>query len=367
MLISNFILIIMRKGNWDFAKAFLMFLVMYGHVCPALASESYNDSWCAITRITGLFVMPLFFLISGYFQSTISGKYDLLNKYRKTFFRVGVPLMAWGGVYYISKINKVWCCWEAEDSLGQVLLFFRNAVFDVSNFYWFFSALIICVFLGSLLSLLLKRNKIYGVIALMISLPLFTILKVELFHFTFVWFYYGCGMMYKTFESKFKDLPNYRLTTCTMVCATLLYLVVGYSFYPKYTFYFTSNLIWITSFWFILLRYLLCLLASVCALYWSFKLYKRYKAKPLVAYLTQSGQDTLFLYCGHVLILSCFLRQLVENCYGASGIMSSMPLIRYYVVSPIISVFLYILLYSLAKFLKKFTFFRVLFMGLPTK
>lgn len=87
----------MRKGNWDFAKAVLMFFVIYGHVCPAFAIDSYAESWCALTRISGLFVMPLFFFISGYFQSAITDFDQLVQKFRRTFYRVVVPLMSWGG------------------------------------------------------------------------------------------------------------------------------------------------------------------------------------------------------------------------------------------------------------------------------
>lgn len=85
-----------RKRNWDFAKAILMVLVVYGHVCPALTGDLYKENWCALTRITGLFVMPLFFFISGYFQSSIHEYRGLLNKYEKSFFRICVPLIAWG-------------------------------------------------------------------------------------------------------------------------------------------------------------------------------------------------------------------------------------------------------------------------------
>lgn len=87
----------MRKGNWDFAKAVLMFFVIYGHVCPAFSIDSYTESWCALTCISGLFVMPLFFFISGYFQSVITDFDQLVQKFRRTFYRVVVPLMSWGG------------------------------------------------------------------------------------------------------------------------------------------------------------------------------------------------------------------------------------------------------------------------------
>lgn len=58
----------MRKEKWDFAKAVLMVIVIYGHVCPAISGNTYTDNWCALTRVSGLFVMPLFFLSAVIFS-----------------------------------------------------------------------------------------------------------------------------------------------------------------------------------------------------------------------------------------------------------------------------------------------------------
>lgn len=360
-------LMFMRKGNWDFAKAVLMFFVIYGHVCPAFAIDSYTESWCALTRISGLFVMPLFFFISGYFQSAITDFDQLVQKFRRTFYRVVVPLMSWGGVYLIVKIGSIWNYSGNGSVLKYLLFFMRDAIIDVANFYWFFSALILCVLLGSLFSMLIHRKLRCGSFALILSLLIFTLFKVDLFHFTFVWFYYGCGMLYKFYEPKIKKLFDNRSLTLRISFATIFCLLSGCLFYPKYSFYYTSNLIWFTSVWFILFRYVLCLLASICVLFWIFKIYEINKDKPLTVYLENSGRDTLFLYCSHVLFLSCLVRPFVERIYGPFGMLSGWSLILYYLVSPLVATLIYYLLYLLSRYLKSFSLFRVLFMGLLVK
>ena len=152
-----------------------------------------------------------------------------------------------------------------------------------------------------------------------------------------------------------------------VVALSLLCIVLGYYFYPKYTFYYTSNLIKETSFSFIILRYILCLTASLCTLYWIFRLFDRNKSKKLVEYLTLSGQETLFIYCAHMLILSLFIKIMREHLFYEQGILGSMYYVLIYIISPIITFILYFILNQLAIKLKKFGVIRVLFMGLPIK
>ena len=87
----------MRKTEWDFVKAVLMFIVIYGHVCPALSGSDYPSTWNGLNRVTGLFAMPLFFFISGRFQTKISTFKEIGGKYKKTANRILLPLITWGG------------------------------------------------------------------------------------------------------------------------------------------------------------------------------------------------------------------------------------------------------------------------------
>ena len=356
-----------RKGNWDFAKAILMFLVIYGHVCPAISGDTYTEQWCALTRVTGLFVMPLFFFISGYFQTIILNSQDILRKYKKTFLRVGVPLMSWGGLLLFIKFQELWQFTESAYFSKHIVLFVKNGIIDVANFYWFLSALLLCITLGTLLSWVNTKCSKWGTALLLISLTLFTSFRIDLFHFSFVWFYYGCGMLYKFYKSQLKETMGKKKSVWIMMVVSLACIVIGIFFYPKYTFYYTSNQVSQTSIGFILLRYLLSLIASICALYWVFKLYEKYEGRSFVTYLTKTGQDTLFLYCSHVLFLSYTLKTMVDGFYGTNGLLYEFPMIKYYLVAPIVSVVLFYLLYSLAFCLKRISFFRVLFLGLPAK
>lgn len=206
-----------------------------------------------------------------------------------------------------------------------------------------------------------------GLIVLILCLPVFSLTPVDYFYFSFVWFFYGSGMVYKLLETKIEKYKNTKFFYAAIIALSLLCVVFGYGFYPKLTFYYTSNLIRETNFGFIILRYILCLIASLCALHWIFRLFDRYKNKELVEYLIKSGQETLFIYCSHVLILSIFIKSIIEQLFGVQGILVSMHFVLFYIVSPIITIIFYYIFNQLAINLKRFGVLRVLFMGLPIK
>ena len=353
-----------RKCSWDFVKAILMYIVIYGHVCPALSGISYTESWCALTRITGLFVMPLWFFVSGYFQSSIVSVQELFRKYKKTFFRIAIPLVVWGGLLVIINFQDTWYNPDNNDIVSQIIYFGRHAVYRLTSFYWFLSSLLLCICLGSLISLILNKYPKLGVSLLIISLPIFIFSKIDLFYFSFIWFYYGCGMLFRLAEDKVIKKYNENLILGVIVFATIICIVIGYNFYPRYTFYMKSNLVSETSLLFILFRYVLYLTASLCALFWIFKIYEKFNKRVVVNYLTSSGQDTLFLYCSHVLLLSYAIKPFVENSFGTQGILDNMQAVRYYIVAPVVSVVLYIVLQQIAKLLKKYKLSKMLLMGL---
>lgn len=349
----------MRKGNWDFAKASLMLLVIFGHVCPAISGDSYKDSWCALTRVTGLFVMPCFFFISGYFQSNIVSFQGLLEKYKKAFFRIGIPLISWGIILIICRITYYLYLY------GQVSIieFIVSVITNICGYYWFLPALLLCILLGSIISLLLNKRFVLGLVLLVISLPVFSFSVIDFVHFSFVWFYYGCGMLFKIIEPKLKYWINHKSLLFFVSTASVICVIIGYFFYPKYTFYVTSNCFFIVNPVFIISRYLLCLLASLCVLYFLFKIYEVFVKSRFVIFFTQTGQDTLFLYCSHVLCLSYILRPLLERWFGLEGLFKNSPFIRYYLFAPIVAILLLDLLYLINNILKKNKTIQMLFMG----
>lgn len=352
-----------RKGSWDFVKAILMFIVIYGHVCPALSGISYSDNWCTLTRITGLFVMPLWFFVSGYFQSSITSVKDLIKKYKRSISRIAIPLIIWGCLLVIINFQDTWYNPDKTDLVNQIIFFGKHSVYRITSFYWFLSALLLCILFGSLMSLILNKIPELGVSLLIISLPIFILSKFDLFYFSFIWFYYGCGMLFRLLEDKVKNRFKNNLILGVFSFISIICIVVGYFFYPRYTFYMKSNLVCDTDLLFILFRYVLCLTASLCALFWIFKIYEKFNKQVIVSYLTSSGQDTLFLYCSHVLLLSYAVKPIVENSLGSQGIFENIQVARYYIVAPVLSVVLYILLLQIAKLLMKYKLSKMLLMG----
>lgn len=54
-----------RKPEWDFVKGILIIFVVWGHVC-SYVSGIYDKN--LLTAVIRLYQMPMFILVSGYFQ-----------------------------------------------------------------------------------------------------------------------------------------------------------------------------------------------------------------------------------------------------------------------------------------------------------
>lgn len=359
-----------RKLEWDFAKALLMILVIFGHVCPAISGPEYNIKWNGVTRVTSLFVMPLFFFISGYFQSSIHNIGVLLRKYWKTVKRLVVPLLVWGVVRLFFINNLV-----PEDVANypiwtKTIVYFKYFIGSTLSYYWFFPSLCLCIFLGSILSLMVNRNSLWGIVIIVVSSVLPIFLPKDVLHFSFIWFFYAFGMLYRVNEDRIvgylkpKIDKGKKYFSILVVVVTILIVFMGTSFYPEVTFYKKSNLVYDTSILFILKRYVVYFTASLIALYWIFKLYQWTNSKKLTIRLADTGKDTLFLYCSHVLILSYLLSPFIKELTNNQGIVTNLPILSCSLIAIPLSILLYSLLEYICLKMKNIRVLRVLLMGL---
>lgn len=351
-----------RKTNWDFMKAVLMLIVVFGHVCPA-----NPDTWTPLTRIMGLFVMPLFFFVSGYFQSQIQSQSQLLRKYKRSLFRIVLPLSSWGLIYVIGsimvlfpifKISNIDVLWDLS---SEILSFLKYLHIYITGFYWFLTALFICVVFGSILSLISIRVKRSTLVFLFSSIS-FCMLPNDYYHFSFVWFFYAMGMVYKKVEPVIPSKMKSKYGNYLFLLATIIVICLGVGFYPQRTFYYMSNLIWNTSVIIIVYRYGLSLFASLLAFFWIMKFYTNNMNNMIVVWLVSSGQNTLFIYCSHMLFLEFIYNPILWNIYNREEI-SGNPQIWVYLIGGIVTVLLYYLLQSICSSLKRFKLCRILFMG----
>ncbi len=337
---------IQRELGWDFIKFVLMFFIIFGHLCPA------GEEWTPVTRIIGLFVIPSFFLVSGFFQSKIVDFKSLVRKFRKTLFRIVIPLIVWGGLYVFLSVLKLY---QIPVVFNDVILqayvtnmasFLKYTPFYIAGFYWFFTALLLCIFVGSCLSFLITIRRCLGIAVLVISPLLFCMLPytlIELYHFSFVWLFYVAGMLFKEYKDILIGIGKEKYRNIIFFVMLLVAICFGVNFYPQETFYYTSNLLSETPTIFIVKRYALYLMMVLAMLYWIRAIYNRFSKNKLIVRFANYGQDTLFIYCSHMLFIDFLYKPfLLPVLYHVNS--SLMMIICEHIVGLLISVMLYVIL-----------------------
>lgn len=348
-----------REANWDYAKTVLMFFILLGHLCP-----SNPDTWTPMTRVIGLFAIPLFFFISGFFQTAICDFHSLVRKYKKVFFRIIVPLLSWGAIYVILSAI-VYLINLSDVNLANCWQFFKYTPLYILGFYWFLTALFFCQIIGSVISVLLCKRKVYAIWILIASFPLFCMLPptfFERYHFSFIWLFYGLGMLYKQLQKDLLLHPYGSFIQLFIASVTIVGVYLGTLFMPQDTFYFKSNLVVNTSVSFIVKRYALYTLISILMLYWMMQIYRRYKAVKMVKTIASCGIDTLFIYCSHMLFLDFVYKPYLSPLFlhDDSSVFTS---IGEHVFGILLSFVLYCGLQALCSYSKRFRQVRVCLMG----
>lgn len=355
-----------RDASWDFVKTILMFFVVFGHICPA------GVEWTPVTRVVGLFAIPLFFLVSGHFQSQISSATVLADKLNKTFKRIVVPLIAWGLIYVTLSAIKLFPMPDSFSlpamtaSFYSLVGFLKYSPYYILGFYWFFTALLMCIVVGSLLSWLIVWRRPAGLLALVLSVVLFCMFSpsiMEHYHFSFIWLFYAMGMLSRHVGDR---MSHYNSKKFVPILFLLLLMVVvwhGVSFFPEKTFYYTENTVYSVEAAFIVKRYALYVLASVVVLYWLMFAYRRNANNKYIVKLADYGRDTLFVYCSHMLFIDFFYKPfLVPVLYQANSL--QIIVIWEHFVGLLISVMLYVFLQFLCSYMMRFRPYRKILMGL---
>ena len=345
-----------RKFGWDFVKFILMFLIVYGHFCPS------GESWTPVTRIIGLCSIPGFFFVSGYFQSRITTCSDLFNKYRKTLMRIVVPMLSWGVIYVVLSLIQQFLSREISD-VYDIIQFLKYSPYYIAGIYWFLTALLFCILIGSMLSWMIYENKLLGLLLTAVCPICFCFvspLLMEHYHFSFIWFFYVAGMLYKqkgTLLNQKIQIPWYLLFIILFII-----VVIGVQFKPQLTFYYTANIIGITPLRFVVYRYVLCLIATISVIYGIFLFYDRYRGLQVVTTFASYGIDTLFIYCSHVLVLLFLYRPFILP-YLYHEHAGWFVCIVEHVVGLVASFLIYYLMQKICLYGKQFRWLRMFLMG----
>ena len=357
----EFSLIRMKKRNTDidFCKGVLILIVIWGHVCPNSSGSEYTYTWCALARITSLFAMPLFFLLSGFFAKSIKSFKDIIKQIHKVFWRLGVPLLTYGFIVSCIKYH----IFDNSYDFYEFCYCLKKALLYILGFYWYISALLICIGFGAIISYIRnKTSQTIGVTISILTIIFIPCIPSDVFHFTFVWPFYMLGMLMsqtKTINQVFNRLLRLPLTY--LLPLSFLCIYFGYNFYPEKTFYFFSYnplkggviVIW---------RFALYLTATIQAFILLEKMYNK-SHNFITKFISKAGKETLFIYMSHMVLLFYIYKPIVLSLTDSVGILPTHSIIRYYIYSPIISLFLFYFLFKLSIQIKKCTVLNILLNG----
>lgn len=188
-----------RLDSFDFVKGLLIIMVVWGHICAHCSGIDYEKN--VLTSYIRLFQMPMFIVISGYFQKTITSRSDLYGRIKKTIVHIGLPLLVWSIIasfvlYILKLIGITWF----SNSTGVFGI--AKALFKSFRFYWFLPCLMLCIFLNSFLSLLSNMMKIKIGLMYLLSSIMLLFVPSYMFHFQFMWPFFILGNLFRNYSHK---------------------------------------------------------------------------------------------------------------------------------------------------------------------
>ena len=115
-----------RNYSTDLLRCILMIMITAHHIIVhtldlkvlgsgSVATDRFPFSLFLLNSFC-IIAVNAFFFISGYFQSSIDDFKGLLNKYKKSIYRIGIPLIVWGGVYVFIRFRSIWAA-SCSDSI----------------------------------------------------------------------------------------------------------------------------------------------------------------------------------------------------------------------------------------------------------
>ena len=174
-----------RLAYPDICKFLAIFVVTCSHCAQVVSGKTWNN-FVGGSEIDMAFNMPLFMIISGWFLDIDKMReVDIISYVVKKFRRLILPSLSWQFIY--------------------VLLFpaFVCDLFAVAWFYWYLSALFICLCIIMIFSKIIKNDLLCIIFStlLVISFPFSSFVDIN-FMFPFLWSGYALKRLFKKDNAK---------------------------------------------------------------------------------------------------------------------------------------------------------------------
>ena len=348
-----------RQQEWDFVKAILIVFVVWGHVCSYISNATYERN--LLTSVIRLYQMPMFILVSGYFSKPS----ETLNDVKRSFSKIGtghlIPYVSWCiiGALIVFGMNEI--------LLGKILggiAYVIKTIAQESNILWFLGCLILCRGYYVIVSWFSK--KIWrGFYVLSLLLVLF--MPVDLWHFSFLYPFFIMGVVLRKVDLKRRIGPKWLIAWGVIA----LIMLIGSQFVPtSYTFYNASNYVFDNGIagtgiqlGFIIARYVVYGLVTICYLMLFLNIFEFRKAKPFVKKICNLGQETLGIFLVHIVLLYHVFRPFLSAATSNEGIFPETSFLRYYIVGSGIAVIALIISLMITKLLERYKITRLVLLG----
>ena len=323
-----------RRPEWDFVKGLLIIFVVWGHICAYISGEYDKNTLTAVVR---LYQMPMFILVSGFFQKECNSTDELKKRILKIFNSLVIPYAVWILIALIAD------CVSAFLNDGTKINSLRGAivaVLDNANILWYLGCLIVFQVVYSVLSLLSKRC---GKTVWILSLLALLVCPIDLWYTCFLWPFFLLGRWLARTEflekkgEKIKILPM--LAGCLVLTVLAQYYPTSLTFYNRKNFFLEGGVEGIFSqILFILGRYALYGTVTVAFLFLFYSVHRRFFNKTIVRLICSIGQRTLGIFVIHIIALFYFFKPFISKITDGKGLFQEWPGIRFYIVATLLTV-----------------------------
>lgn len=322
----------MRDGKLDFYKAFLIWSVVLGHCINALC-PSGNYLHLALRT----FDLPMFMYISGFLLNGSIARYDMNQLVLNKVTSIVVPAIIWICISYL---------------LGDKHMYY---------FLWaiFFSSVIVCLF-SHISAEINNRHEARIISYIETTLIVLTAFGLHLVPVNIVNISYLFPFFVVGYFSN--NISNISWKWGCMSLALFAYLI-AFVWTPQYTIWNTGGYILQNTAFMIkvvTLRILIGLSGIYAVSFLLGALYDMFKSDRIIGFIQNVGKETLSIYLMQHIVVEILLVRLVRYL-NINGILRNHEIIVGYIITPLISVILLLVMYGFVFILKKSECTRWLF------
>lgn len=222
---------IIRKDEFDIAKAIAIWMVVIGHLYSSIVRDN-------IIKLIWFCQMPIFFFISGYFLYKSTKKYTLKEICIKKVKNLLVPYFIWSMISFIANALMMYLKNAGggyTDELIDIFLYSRSV--------WFLIELCFCSIIFVMVQAVARKyNKNSCIIQVAVWLTLSLILPGELFAFyKFKWlfpFLLAGAFCAEQFETDIQQKKKIQIVSLIifLICSNVLYNNVFFDEYSTFSY-----------------------------------------------------------------------------------------------------------------------------------